>query len=272
MDNSNNHKPSGLLIGGLVLVVIVAIVGVVMLKKVNKTEAPQYSTDDTMDTKNFVEEKKVSTNEPPLLIKSMPITMGEFDAATSKAGDFSFTKAKLGEFDRPFFPYGFEIPASSAGPAKKNPQPTFIVPLGTKVRSMVDGVVVNVPVLYSKDYSIQIADDKESQFLYETEHVINPLVKVGDTVKAGQVIADVSDYDSRNMPGFGLVEIGILHGGNPPKHLCPFSYLDPSVKSTVSQQITSLYKAWETYRGKTDIYDESIEPVTGCASLDPVEG
>jgi hypothetical protein len=38
--------------------------------------------------------------------------------------------------------------------------------------------------------------------MFETEHVIDPLVKFGDRVTAGQRIATVSDYD-RNWKAMG---------------------------------------------------------------------
>lgn len=242
------HSLSKFLIGALVLVVLIA--GAVVWRMAVKGA---FNGDET------------------LAIKSLPIEIAAYDPATGKAGDFLFTKEKLGEFDLPYFPYGFEVPANSMGPAKKNPQPTFIVPLGTKVRSMVDGVVTQIPKLYSNDYSIMVGKSMNANTVYETEHIINPVVKVGDTVKAGQVIAEVSDYDTRNMPGYGLVEIGILEGGTPPKHICTFEHLDPSVKSTIEQQIKGFYADWEAYRGDTTIYDEASEPVTGCLSLDIIE-
>src|SRR3989344_3951050 len=88
-----------------------------------------------------------NTNEPPLKLKSIGV---EFS-------DFKFTKEKL-QFNRLFMDYGFFIPASSASADKKNPQPPFILPLGTPVRSLVDGVVANMPTLWSGDISIQITE------------------------------------------------------------------------------------------------------------------
>src|SRR3990167_2404096 len=203
-------------IGFLLLVIIGGIV-------LWKLQAPHQETAQTAQM------RQTNPDEPPLLLKGIGVTLAEYDPATNKAGDFVFTKQKL-QFDRIWMDYGFSIPASSAGAAKRNPQPTFILPLGTKVRALVDGIVVDVPKLYSGDYSVMVAPDMKSRWRYETEHVINPTVKIGDRVAAGQVIAEVSDYDSRNTPGFGLVEIGILKGGSPPQHLCPFQYLDPSIK------------------------------------------
>src|SRR3989344_6377937 len=168
-------------------------------------------------------------DKPPLLLKSIGINIDFYDPATGRAGDLVFTRDKL-QFGVLFTEYGFTIPASmsATGQNKRNPQPTFILPMGTKVRSLVDGVVVGVPVLYSGDYSVMVASSKDSQWRYETEHVINPVVKEGDVVKAGQVVAEVSPHDSNYNNGFGLVEIGILHGGNPSSHVCPFLYLDPT--------------------------------------------
>jgi hypothetical protein len=150
-----------------------------------------------------------------------------------------------------------------------NPQPTFIVPLGTKVHSLVDGVVVNVPKLYSNDYSVHVGASSESSTVVETEHIINVTVKVGDKVKAGDVLGEVSDYDAHNYAGLGLYEIGILIGGNPPSHICPFQYLDDSIKDAVNESLRSLYKAWNEYRGK-QVYDENLE-VPGCIITESIE-
>lgn len=170
-----------------------------------------------------------------------------------------------------FFDYGFNVPATSAGPEKKNPQPTFILPLGTKVHSLVDGEVFDVPKLYSNDYSVMVKAEG-SELIFETEHVINVKVKKGDKVKAGDVIAEVSDYDAKNYAGMGLVEIGVLKGGNPPSHLCPFDYLDDSIKDSTLKNITALQKSWEEYRGDSSIYDESKVVIPGCLTREPIEG
>src|SRR3990167_10521572 len=114
-------------------------------------------------------------NEPPLKLKSIGVNFE----------DFKFTKAKL-QFGRLFMGYGFYIPAGNDNPAKYNPQPTFVVPLGTPVRSLVDGVVAAMPTLWSGDISIQVTKTgKLERCIYETEHLINPRAKVGDVVTAG---------------------------------------------------------------------------------------
>lgn len=224
----------------------------------------------------LVEEIDIKTNDadnPPLLLKSIGINLDAYDSTTGKFGDFVFTKNNL-QFNVLFSEYGFTIPAnmSASGQNKRNPQPTFILPMGTKVHSLVDGVVVGVPTLYSGDYSIQVASSINSQWRYETEHVTKPLVKQGDTVKAGQIIAEVSPHSKESNSGYGLVEIGILKGGNPPQHICPFAYLDPSVKDDIQNKLLAFYKAWEDYRGDANLYNEAGQEVPGCLTLDAIEG
>lgn len=220
------------------------------------------------------ESPQISQNadEPPLKLKSIGVNLDYYDPKTNKAGDFVFTKAKL-QFNSLFMGFGFFIPASSASTDKKNPQPTFILPLGTPVRSLVDGVVAKIPTVWSGDYSIQITKSgKLERWVYEIEHVLNPKVKVGDRVTAGQVIAEVSDFDKGAPPGFGAVEIGILHGGGEgmPEHVCPFAYLDESIKQETFDKFNALFKSWEDYFGDQTLYDETSVP--GCLTLDPIEG
>ncbi len=214
-----------------------------------------------------------SQNEPPLLLKSIGINLDYYDSAINMAGDFRFTKNRLQQ-NRIWMDFGYVIPGgdSSTGADKANPQPTFILPLGTKVRSLVDGVVIAVPGLYSGDYSIQVGDGKNGNWLYETEHVINPLVKAGDQVSAGQIIAEVSTWSSQGNDGLGMVEIGILHGGNPPEHVCPFVYLDPSLKVELLKKIEALYASWEEFRRDSTLYDQTKYAVPGCLTLAPVPG
>lgn len=244
----------------IVVIVLVAGAGLMVFNKKDSKEVTASNSQEA-ETKEKPEETK---------IKHLGVNLDYYDSSTNKAGDFVFTKDKL-EFDRLFFEYGFVVPANSAGPEKKNPQPTFILPLGSKVYSLVDGEVVDIPKLYSNDYSIMVKGEG-SELIFETEHVLNVLVKKGDKVKAGDVIAEVSDYDSKNYAGMGLVEIGILKGGNPPSHVCPFDYLDDSIREETLNKMTALKKAWEEYRGDTSIYDESNATSAGCLISDPIEG
>lgn len=247
-----------------ILVVIVGIIG--------------YSAFRVFESKNnsiSVDNAKQKAAENPVKIKSLGINLDYYDPTTGTAGDIVFPKDKFpeGAMQTVFSEYGYEVPGNSAsnGQSRLNPQPTFIVPLGTKVRSLIDGTVISVPKLYSNDYSIHV-QGQGSDLIFETEHVMNVTVKTGDKVTAGQVIAEVSDYDAKNYNGLGLVEIGILKGGNPPQHVCLFDYLDDSIKEDTLKKITALKKSWEDFRGEPSAYDESAVVIPGCVTREPIEG
>lgn len=235
----------------ILIVLVVFLAGAIfsLLRPINKIQESSPQTSQ-------------KSNEPPLKLKSIGVNFE----------DFKFTKEKLA-FNRVFIGYGFVIPANQSATFqnKANPQPTYVIPLETPVRSLVDGVVVAMPTLWSKDLSIHIAVDEDSNWRYETEHVTNPKVKVGDKVSAGQIIAEPSRYDNNLPPGFGIVEIGILKGGQIPEHVCPFAYLDESIKEDILTKMRKLFKDWEEYLGDDSLYDE-IEQIPGCLILDPIKG
>lgn len=235
--------------------------------------APATSPSSTPSTTTPASQPVAQSNQPPLLVKHLGVELDSYDPATMRAGDFVFTSGRL-QFNRIWMDFGFVIPAgnSSTGADKPNPQPTFILPLGTRVHSLVDGVVFAVPALYSGDFSIQVGDGQNSQWLYETEHVLNPLVKPGDRVQAGQVIAEVSTWSAQGNSGLGMVEIGLLHGGVQPEHVCPFAYLDPSIKTDLLAKIRALYTAWESFRNDASLYDEAGYATPGCLTLAAIQG
>ena len=237
----------------VVLIALILILAGFFLLKFQNRQIPQ-----TAEVSNTIS----TSAEPPLKLKSIGVNFS----------DFKFTKEKL-MFQRVFMSYGFYIPVGGDGkhPAKYNPQPTFIVPIGTPVRSLVDGVVANMPTLWSGDISIQVTTDGTIQkWMYETEHVIKPKVKVGDRVTAGQIIGEVGNFNDGAPEGYGTVEIGILKGGNPPQHVCPFAYLDESVKMETFKNILNLFKSWENYVGDQTLYEETKIP--GCLTIDPIQG
>src|SRR3989344_224027 len=205
---------------------------------------------------------QTNPDEPPLMLKGIGVNFE----------DFKFTKEKL-QFGRLFMGFGFVIPgsSSSSGQAKSNPQPTYVLPLGTPVRSLVDGVVAAIPTLWSGDVSIQVtADGKMQKWIYETEHLVNPKVVVGDKVVAGQIIGEVGSFGNGDPPGYGAVEIGILKGGQTPEHVCPFAYLDDSIREATFAKMGNLFQSWEEYVGDQGLYTDTEIP--GCLTLKPVEG
>lgn len=259
----------------ILLIFLTAVFFLVLSQKNSeKTNINQKSSTGSASSDQNKSDQQTQNDPNTGPIKSIGVNLDYYNSATNRSGDFLFTKEKL-QFSRLFMPYGFVIPANmtSGGADKANPQPTFVLPLGTKVLSLVDGEVFDTPKVWSGDYSIQVMPEGQSggSLIFETEHVLNPLVKKGDRVKAGQVIAEVSNFDKNLPKGYGTVEIGVLQGGNPPKHLCPFLYLDPSVKQQILTKIADLIKNWETYIGDNTLYDETLTN-PGCITTDPIEG
>ncbi len=222
-------------------------------------------------------QKQTSGTSDLLYLKSIGWNIDNYDAATNHAGDMVFTHEDhdlSGNFNLIFADFGTQDPRSANDPTKRNVQPTFILPLGTKVHSLVDGVVANVEGLYSGDSTIMVTSNGQlTSYIYETEHIINPLVKKGDHVTGGQVIGEVSTHDSQYHPGFGIVEIGILHAsGSQAQHICPFHYLDPSVKADIQKKILNIHKAWMDYVGNQSLYDDAHAAEPGCFVDTPVNG
>lgn len=171
---------------------------------------------------------------------------------------------------RSFVPFGFDSGPrgeSAIGTGTHNPQPVFYVPLGTPVLAPISGTVARISKLYSGDYSIMLVGSASSQTMWEVEHVISPRVRKGERVKAGQAVGVVSDYDARNTPGVGLVELGVLRGGNPPKHLCPFLYLDARSRSRIQAELNALLAA-DAARG----LDSAPMAPVGCIGTKPIAG
>ena len=82
----------------------------------------------------------------------------------------------------------------------------------------------------------------------------------------------MSDYDVRNTSGVGLVELGILEGGNPPRHHCPFQYLAPEAEAEaeVIAQLAAMRRADAERRGVA-APDPASFAAPGCLTIEPIE-
>lgn len=256
----------------LLAVVLAAVIGFAGWKVASNQERKSVNR----QTNKPAAQNKQAAPSDLLYLKNIGFNFGDYDPATNRAGDMVFTHEDNNlenAFHKIFADFGTQDPRSPNDPTKRNPQPTFILPLGTKVLAMVDGVVTNVETLYSGDSTVMVAASQKGTYIYETEHIINPLVKKGDSVKAGQVIGEVSTHDSKYHPGFGILEIGILHpDGYTPQHFCPFQYLDSSIKADIQKYILDVHQAWEKFTGMPDLYDDEHSAEPGCFVTTPVKG
>ena len=217
----------------------------------------------------------------PALLESLPLDLASIDYAAVLAFADQYTSG----ISFPIADYGDGVEGSSAGEKKLNPQPTFWAPIGTPVLAPITGVVVNVQEIYSGDFTIMYAalgGDTQGP-VWETEHVLNPTVKVGDSVTAGQPVAEVSDYecfyskekfgnDALCNTGLGLVELGYLVGGGVPTHYCPFGeYTSPAALPTITAQLDAARALIESLKGK-DYFKQDAWATPNCIVIDGIEG
>ncbi len=256
-----------------VIIIVLVVLFIGAIGWLVSHEKQQKTSDVTQNNSSA----KGQTADQPLVLKSIGFNLDYYNPATNHAGDMVFTHEDhdLGQTHMIFADFGIQDVRAPNDTSKRNPQPTFILPLGTKVHSLVDGIVLNVETLYSGDSTVMVSasGEQNSSYIYETEHINNPLVKKGDHVMGGQIIGEVSTHDSQYHPGFGIVEIGILHpNGTIAQHICPFHYLDPSIKADIQKKILNVHQAWMSYINMPNLYDDAHAAEPGCFILDPVNG
>ena len=221
-----------------------------------------------------------SQRDIPAIIQNWGFNFANYDAATGKAGDMLIKGVKPPTFTGPTAATDNAMYRLLIGPigaivqGMVEPQYGFYLPLGTPVISMVSGTVCDVPKLYSNDYSVRVAPpgmkcmQGGAYVLYEHEHILNPTVKVGDKVTAGQKIGIVGDYNPHwKAKGLGVLETGVFFskkGSNAPWHACLSSFLDPSKKTALLATLSSAFAAWEAELGDSTMYDEAKMSPVGC--------
>ncbi len=215
----------------------------------------------------------------PKVIENWGLDVAPYDAATGKAGVMQLAGVTPPTFSNPedndmysriVGIYGMDAKGV------KEPQMAFIAPLGTPVISMINGTVCDLPQLYSNDYSVRVAPtgtpcmpNGGGSILFEHEHLINPLVKLGDTVKAGQRIGTVSDYNPNwKAKGMGMIETGVFFMKNDnsgkPWHACLANYLAPSKAASMLSTLTAIEQGWMSVRGDSSLYNLSAQNPVGC--------
>lgn len=254
----------------LLIIIVLLVIGTTGAFVLHKNQAKNSGSASVKNTSTHGAEQITK-------LKSIGFNLDYYNPATNHAGDMVFTHEDhdLGQTHMIFADFGIQDVRSPDDSTKRNPQPTFILPLGTKVHSLVDGVVLDVKELYSGDDTIMVSatGSQNSNYIYETEHINNPLVKKGDRVKGDQIIGEVSTHDSQYHPGFGIVEIGILHpSSTQAQHICPFHYLDDGIKADIQKKILNVHQAWENYIGMPNLYNDAHSAEPGCFILDPVNG
>lgn len=221
----------------------------------------------------------------PKVIKNWGVRLAPYDPATGLAGVMQIKGVQPPTFDNPQDTAAYSHIVGIYGEQIKGgiqePQMAFIAPLGTPVIAMLDGTVCDLPKLYSGDYSIRVVpkgtkcSGEQAAVLFEHEHVLSPRVKVGSKVKAGQVIATVSDYNPHwKDKGFGMVETGVFFakndGAGRPWHACPSRFLAKGSKAGMLTTLRSIEQAWIAERNDPALYDLAAQNPLGCLTAGDV--
>ena len=223
-----------------------------------------------------------SVADIPKVVQNWGLAVALYDSATGKAGVLAIRGVIPPSFGNPrddsLYKHIVSLYGATIREGTREPQPVWVAPLGTQVISMVDGTVCEVSSVWSGDFSVRVSPTGipcAVGLRFEHEHVISPSVRVGDTVKAGQAIALVSDYNShwRNK-GLGILDIGVHFGksDNLPYKACPSLVLSPNKRDELLAIMRSVQTAWMAERNDNSLYDLSAQSPIGCLTSDDIQG
>jgi hypothetical protein len=191
---------------------------------------------------------------PPVLY-DIGIDLEPYDPETGYAGDVYFED--LGYDDKMFLWFGMDY-----GDGSLNPHPMFVLPLGTEIHAVSEGIVNWVKPLDDNDYDVCIYRYEDDPWCVSYEHVSSPMVREGDTVRVGDVIGEAGRINE--FVEFGKFDLKVWKGGTTVLNYCPYELLDDSVKEEKQAEITRFIRDWEDFLGK-DVYPEEDWLSPGCA-------
>jgi len=197
------------------------------------------------------------------VLKNLGVNFDRWDPVTNRAGDFLFMQ---GTFDEHILvPFGYLVENENG--AKRLPEITYILPVGTPVVSPIDGIVFNINVIgWSQDYAVHLKTSRDEEWMVSFEHLINLNVAMGDRINAGQIIGEAAPWNG----GTGFAELVVWKGGREILKRCPFDALEESIKPVYAEKISNLVSDWEKFKGK-NIYQEEKWTLPGCLLLEITE-
>ena len=214
----------------------------------------------------------VSSNDTIPSIKNLGVNFASFNETTGMAGDFKFSKTG-GFNDMILVEFGYHVENEFG--SKDQPEITYHLPIGTKVMAIGDGKVTDVTKLYSDDYAILYTANENENWIYTNEHVVNPTVKVGDEIKAGDVVGEVAPYEANGqIQELGFTEIALFTSDSEKiTKLCPTMHLDEEVRDKYYSSILKLLSDWEEFKADSSIHDELLydQFAPGCLKAEVTE-
>jgi len=235
-----------------VLIVLLASLLIILLRD-NPAPATSSTTEQKLKSLTFYE--RLGLDNPPT-IYGIGTNLNAYNPSIDRAGDVSFS---LSYEDKTYKPVPFEeFGRTFERGGGLNTHPEFLLPVGTKIHSVSEGVVEDISKLYSNDYSVLVKISPESKWTINYEHVINPSVKKGERVYVDQVLAEVSPlgWPNKKFGKWALMKFSATSSEDDPRYVaCPYDLLDESVKSTYEAQLLQLVKDWEKFKKDTTVYD-----------------
>jgi len=210
-----------------------------------------------------IPEEKIE-DKPPIL-KNLGVAIAPWNKQTNLAGDLIFTKDLLFEDDyivNKWVFVEFGVQGQRKNDPNKNIEYWFFVPLKTKVRAPMDGIVDVSFFEHTKDWGINFRSKENSNWIVSFEHVVNVMVKNGDFVKAGDIVAEAAPRSTFNNK-LAMFEMAVWKGGVNIYKYCPFDFLDEPLKPVYEEKINQLAKDWEEFLGK-NTYDQEKWVSPGC--------
>jgi murein DD-endopeptidase MepM/ murein hydrolase activator NlpD len=264
----------------LILIVVIGAIGFVGFKvlasKKDKNNAQHYNH-QTMD-----QSQTSSTNTAsPLIIKNWPVKIAAYDSSTQLAGDVYMNKdilvnSHLGLEQIPLSEAGRQRTEKNSGKVFTLPTIDFLTRQGAPLFSVSDGYVVSVDRQVENgrdDYEMHVVPEKTGthQWMVIYDHFINPSVKVGDTVNAGQQIGGTGPVGS-GAP-YNFIELQVNYnpnigrqGSSPSDGRCPSSSIASGRKQAMSDELNIITSTWESLTGNSSAYNEAAWVAPGCLS------
>lgn len=210
------------------------------------------------------EEKQIPQKNQTPILKNLGVTIEPWNKQTNLAGDLLFSKKLLFDDghvsnDKVFIDFGHK--------EKYRPNDIgsieywFYVPLKTKVRAPIDGIVEVAFFNHTKDWGVNIRTDNTEWFA-SFEHLVNLIVKNGDIIKAGDIVGEAAPRTTFKNE-IAMVELAVWTGGKGIVKYCPFNYLDESLKPMYKEKLENVANDWETFIGR-DVYQQDKWVAPGC--------
>lgn len=218
-------------------------------------------TDEVPDFEELVQNEE---NGPPT-IYDIGINLEPYDSETGFAGDVAFDG--LTYDNKVFTEFGGDMDGGSL-----NVHPMFVIPLGTEIHAVSDGIARVSELDHGGDYDVCVQRDDNDEWCISYEHVQNLRIKDGDTVIVGQIIGEAGTINE--FTDSGKFDLKIWKGGVSEDDIlnyCPYALFDETVNEEKLEKLSRFISDWEEFIGE-DVYDEDSWHSPGCVYEKMYEG